>query len=399
MKRSANDLLARSAILVTLWALGADAQEPTKPAVSADYQQREISAPPQIKSQLEALRAQARAKAFTFEVGYTTALDYRLEQITGLVPPANLAAMIGEQNRVGAQAIEKKLVQTISAACSATAAKWDWRQNAGATAVRDQGGCGSCWAFGTHGAFEGSYRLINNKSVNSSEQDTLDCNPWGYGCGGGWWAFQYLIDKGSATEADYPYAGTKGTCKTTVKRPYKAKAWGYVGTTGMPSTSDIKQALCQYGPLAIAVQVTPAFSAYTKGVFNACALTWHSGMAHSVGDLIQHAAGGAIFTCVQGGTTGATEPTWPVPTSSVPYPTVNDGTARWQYSGTVNHGITLVGWDDAAGAWIIKNSWNTTWGETAGYGTEKGYMLLTYGCNNAGFGAAWVQAAKSNNCN
>ena len=156
----------------------------------------------------------------------------------------------------------------------------------------------------------------------------------GYSCNGGWWAFQYLIDTGVARDADYPYTATKGACKTTVARPCKATAWGYVGSdSGVPSVASLKQALCQYGPLSVAVNVTPAFQAYTSGVFNACV------------------------------------------------------------SGGVNHGVTLIGWDDNKGAWLIKNSWGTNWGETGGSGTERGYIWISYNCNNIGYAAAWVQAA------
>ena len=66
---------------------------------------------------------------------------------------------------------------------------------------------------------------------------------------------------------------------------------------------------------------------------------------------------------------------------------------------TVNHGVTLIGWDDSKvagdrkGAWLIKNSWGTGWGTAAG-GPERGYMWIAYGSNNIGYGAAWGIAAK-----
>jgi C1A family cysteine protease len=308
-------------------------------AVIEYYQQRELKAPPEIKLKLDSLREEIRTKNYTFQVGYTKAMDYTIEKITGLVEPPNLPELIRKQKEAAEKLLDQKLLKAVSAECSAAAANFDWRKVNGATGVRDQDGCGSCWAFATHGAFEGSYRIRNNLAINSSEQDTLDCNPWGYSCDGGWWAHQYLIDTGSAKELDYPYTAVKGTCKTTVTRPYKAVAWGYVGSgAGVPSVTDLKQALCQYGPLAVAVLVTQAFQAYTSGVFNACA------------------------------------------------------------TGSVNHGVTLIGWDDAKGAWLIKNSWGTDWGETGGYGSERGYMWITYNCSSIGYAASWVQGKTAQGC-
>ena len=305
------------------------------------YQQRELGASAEIKSKLETLREEIRAKNYTFQVGFTDAMLYTIEQITGLVEPPNLPELIRKQNAISDKLLNKKLVSKIATTCSASASEFDWRKSEGATGVRNQGACGSCWDFATLGAFEGSYRIINKTIIDASEQDILDCNPWGYGCNGGWWAHQYIVDNGVAKETDYNYTAVKGTCKTDVTRPYKAVAWGYAGSSaGVPSVTDLKQALCQYGPLAVAVRVTSAFQAYTSGVFNACA------------------------------------------------------------TGAVNHGVTLIGWDDAKGAWLIKNSWGTSWGETGGYGSERGYMWIKYNCSSIGYAGSWVQAQEGgNNCN
>jgi hypothetical protein len=300
--------------------------------VVINYQQREVQAPPAIKAKLAALRQQIKAKNLTFQVGYNAALDLKLEQITGLKTPApaTLTKLIKAQN-VRAASILKTMPALKVMACSAGAPKFDWRMAQGATGVRDQGACGSCWAFATHGAFEGSYRIRNKTVIDSSEQDTLDCSGVG-SCAGGWWAHQYLINKGSATEAGYPYTAHKATCKN-VSRPYKAITWGYVGnSSSIPSVSAIKQALCQHGPLAVALRATGSFHAYTDGVFNEFA------------------------------------------------------------SGDVNHGVTLIGWDDSKGAWLIKNSWGTGWGSTCGVGTERGYMWIKYNCNKVGYAASWVEA-------
>lgn len=316
--------------LICLIAPAAGRSQAAKPEedVLKFYQLREEAASPKVKSALKLLRDEITAKNYTFQVGYTSVMDMRIEQITGLKEPANLGELIKKQNVAAESRIDRQMMQAVGAACSPSAASFDWRTANGSTAVRDQDGCGSCWAFGTLGAFEGSHRIKNAIAADSSEQDLLDCNPWGYSCSGGWWAHQYLIDKGVAREADYPYTASKGNCKT-VARPCKATAWGYVaGTASVPSVAALKQALCQYGPLSVAVNATGAFQGYTTGVFNACV------------------AGGGI-----------------------------------------NHAVTLIGWDDAKKAWLIKNSWSTGWG-------DKGYMWITHGCNNIGYAAAWIQAAK-----
>lgn len=269
---------------------------------SLDYQKRELAAANKVKSALSALRTEAQAKQWTFQVGYTTALDFAIEEITGLKPPENWLEAAKAQN-LKAQLMAA--AQRVSlGACAANLPAFNWADHNGVTGVRDQGPCGSCWAFGTHGAFEGSYALLNNAMIDSAEQDTLDCSGAG-SCGGGWWAFQNLIDKGSAKETDYPYTAHQGTCQAGVNRPYQAAAWGYVDATKeIPSVDALKQALCTYGPIAVAVAATPAFQAYTGGVFN------------------EHSTAG------------------------------------------INHAITLVGWDDSKKAWRIKNSWGTGWGES-----------------------------------
>ena len=118
---------------------------------------------------------------------------------------------------------------------------------------------------------------------------------------------------------------------------------------GPPDNADLKKALCTYGPISIALLSTPNFRAYTGGVFKE--------------DL----------------------------PDSVRYDTVGLGKLKTY---NANHGVTLIGWDDRLGAWLIKNSWGTGWGEWAGPGfsRERGYGLVSYGSNNIGLAAAWVVA-------
>ena len=60
------------------------------------------------------------------------------------------------------------------------------------------------------------------------------------------------------------------------------------------------------------------------------------------------------------------------------------------HSPVINHAVLLIGWDDAQGAWIIKNSWGIDWGSTAGFGNVGGYGYVQYEQNNIGYAAAWV---------
>ena len=292
---------------------------------SLDPKTREIDASDKIKSKLKTIRSQKKKKKWTFEVGYTTAMDFAIEQISGLKPPDDWLETSRKQNDLAKALMKKEQKPMFLEQCSAGEAQFNWVDYNGVTPVRDQGPCGSCWAFATHGAFEGSYAILNKMPIDSAEQDTLDCSGEG-SCGGGWWAYQYLIDTGSAKESDYSYVAEQGPCRPDVDRPYKAVVWGYVDSSReIPTVEALKQALCEYGPLAVAVEVTAAFQAYTSGVFNE------------------------------------------------------------NSAGNINHGVTLVGWDDAKGAWRIKNSWGPGWGES-------GYMWITYGSNSIGYAASWTQA-------
>lgn len=312
-----------------------------------DYNARELKANPQIKNQLQNFRTEIQKQNLTFTVGYTEALDHPISALAGLSVPGDLAQTSQRQNSLAQQVMQvdngareeysranpNAKLPELQLACSATLPAWDWRKTGKVTGVRNQGGCGSCWDFATVGAYESSYLIRNGGTPDASEQEILDCNPWGYSCAGGWWAFDYLIGTGDAAEGTYGYTASKGTCKATASKPFRAVAWGYVKPGGgVPSVGEIKQALCTYGPLAVAVRVTGKFQAYTGGVFNE-----------------------------------------------------NDG-------GSVNHGVLLIGWDDSKGAWLIKNSWGAYWGDSCGYGTSKGYMWIKYGSNSIGYAAAWVRA-------
>lgn len=178
----------------------------------------------------------------------------------------------------------------------------DWRTKTGVvTPVKDQGQCGSCWAFSTTGAVEGSAAVLSGKAgLSFSEQQLVDCSSsyGNEGCNGGLMesAFQYIQANGITTEDEYPYKARDQTCKTKVG-VYKVKGYKNVPEK---SSAALANAVDQQ-PIAIAIEADEIME-YDSGVFD------------------DTSCGRAL-----------------------------------------DHGVLLVGY--TADAWIVKNSWSKSWGE------------------------------------
>jgi C1A family cysteine protease len=214
---------------------------------------------------------------------------------------------------------------------AAPSGTFDWRNNGGTnyvTSVRNQGNCGSCWAFATTAALE-SYTLIHgtySQDKDLAEQILVSCSGAG-SCNGGYInkASDYIRGTGLPAESYDPYTATNGTCPANsswMTSVDKILAWRWVTTTS-PDVATLKNALFTYGPLVTTMNVYSDFYSYRSGIYS-----YTSGT-------------------MQGG-----------------------------------HGVLLVGYADDAtvsggGYFIVKNSWGTGWGEPGG-SDPGGYFRIAY---------------------
>nr|AAD23996.1 cathepsin [Fasciola gigantica] len=193
--------------------------------------------------------------------------------------------------------------------------KIDWRESGYVTELKDQGNCGSCWAFSTTGTMEGQYMKNERTSISFSEQQLVDCSgPWGnMGCSGGLMenAYEYLKQFGLETESSYPYTAVEGQCRYN-RQLGVAKVTDYY-TVHSGSEVELKNLVGAEGPAAVAVDVESDFMMYSGGIYQS-------------------------RTC-----------------SSL----------------RVNHAVLAVGYGTQGGTdyWIVKNSWGSSWG-------ERGYIRM-----------------------
>lgn len=200
----------------------------------------------------------------------------------------------------------------------------DWRTQGYVTPIKDQGQCGSCWAFSAVASLEGQHFKAASQLVSLSEQNLVDCSrKYGnMGCDGGLMdqAFSYIKDnKGIDTESSYPYHAIDQKCKFN---PATVGATD-TGFVDIPSGDEdaLTTAIATVGPISVAIDASQdSFQFYSDGIYS----------------------------------------------------------DDYCSSSQLDHGVTAVGYGSLGSGqdyYIVKNSWGTSWG-------NQGYILMARNKNN-----------------
>ena len=196
--------------------------------------------------------------------------------------------------------------------------KWSWEHNKEyrvVARVKNQGACGSCWAFATIAGIEGQY-AVHTKSdmIQLSVGQLVDCDrEKDMGCKGGWmtWAYDYVIKVGGLeTSHDYDYRAHDRKCQFDESK-IAVSIKGYeVIPKGEGSADQIAAALYEHGPIPVALDASP---------------------------LVHYHRGTVMGPC----------------------------------SKTPNHGVTIIGYSEHT--WTVRNSWGSSWGMRGDFAITRGH--------------------------
>lgn len=209
-----------------------------------------------------------------------------------------------------------------------------WSNLAMTKRVKNQGGCGSCWAVATASVLEGHVEIYTGQARTFSIQQIVSCTPNPKHCGGDGackgataeLAMQWVLENGCAEEADVPYTGTDGLCNVDHSTKQMAQllsldssmapattaatgagAFGMTGWETLPKNEymPLLRSLAESGPVAVSVSASP-WAIYEQGIFNGC-----------------------------------------------------------EKDAVIDHAVTAIGYGEENGVkyWLIQNSWGDDWGE------------------------------------
>jgi len=216
-----------------------------------------------------------------------------------------MADFAGLKHKDGVYPLSDKLAEIIQTGPIYIPKVVDWRDRKGrnnVTSVKDQGGCGSCVAFGTTATLESMVLIEHNASVDLSEAELFFCG--GGSCQLGWWpdnAVTYLKSRGISTETCFPYHDSQMPCNTCTERD--GEAIQIMNSVILNDMYSRKHYIKNIGPVMCVFEVYLDFYAYHTGVYS-------------------HVTG--------------------------------------SFRGL--HCVEVIGFDDDRGAWICKNSWGNGWG-------------------------------------